>query len=123
MLVGTPVQESITVIHSDDQGFSDYAITLTCTYTQESGQWVGVCEELGTTAFSDTLEHAQVELREAMELQLNEVERLGYAREYLDKNQVTVASIPTNRQTGFTFASVKQTGLGSAGLRMLMNRK
>ena len=105
MLVGTPVQESITVIHSDDQGSSDYAITLTCTYTQESGQWVGVCEELGTSAFSDTLEHAQVELREAMDLQLNEVERLGYAREYLDKNQVPVASILTNRQTGFTLAT------------------
>ena len=105
MLVGTPVQESITVVHSDDQGSSDYAIMLTCTYTQESGQWVGVCEELGTSAFSDTLEHAQVELREAMELQLNEVERLGYAREYLDKNQVPIASIPTNRQTGFTLVT------------------
>ena len=104
MLVGSPGRESVAVIHSDDQGSSDYAITLTCTYTQESGQWVGVCEELGTSAFSNTLEHAQVELREAMELQLNEVERLGYAREYLGNNQVPIASIPANRQTGFTFA-------------------
>ena len=103
MLVGTSMQESITVIHTDEQGFSDYAITLTCTYTQESGQWVGVCEELGTSAFSDTLENTQAELREAMELQLSEIERLGYAREYLDKRQVT--------------------GLSSVGLRNLMNRR
>ena len=70
---------------------------------QDNG--LGFVKNLEPSAFSDTLEHAQVELREAMELQLNEVERLGYAREYLDKNQVPVASIPTNRQRGFTLAT------------------
>ena len=79
----TSMQESITVIHTDDEGFSDYAITLTCTYVQESRKWVGVCEELGTSTFSDSLEDTQAELREALELQLNEVEGLGYVREYL----------------------------------------
>lgn len=83
MSAGVSMQESITVIHADDRCFSDYAVTLMCVYTQEAGQWVGVCEEFGTSAFSDTLARAQVELREALELQLNEVERLGYVREYL----------------------------------------
>ena len=83
MAAGAAMQESITIIHADGRGFSDYAVTLTYAYTQEAGQWVGVCEELGTSAFSDTLAQAQVELREAIELQLNEVERLGYIREYM----------------------------------------
>ena len=105
MLAGTSMQESVTVIHTDEHGFSDYAVTLTCTYVQESGQWVGVCEELGTSTFSDKLEDTQAELREALELQLNEVEGLGYVREYLDQNRVTVVPIPVSRQTGFTFAA------------------
>ncbi len=83
MAAGTSMQETITVIHADGRGFSDYAVILTCAYTQEAGQWIGVCEELGTSAFSDTLAQTQVELREALELQLNEVERLGDVREYL----------------------------------------
>ncbi|MCY4652913.1 MAG: hypothetical protein OXC95_07080 [Dehalococcoidia bacterium] len=105
MSVGASMRESMTIIHTDDQGFSDYAITLTCAYKRESRQWVGVCEELGTSAFSDTLEQAQAELREAIELQLNEIERLGYTQEYLEKNQVRVVPISVNRQTGFTFAT------------------
>ena len=101
MSVETYMRESMTIIHTDDQGFSDYAVTLMCRYTQEAGQWVGVCEELGTSAFSDTLAQAQAELRDALELQLNEVERLGYVREYLDRNQVEVVPIPVDGQTGF----------------------
>ena len=42
-------------------------------------------KRLGTSTFSDKLEDTQAELREALELQLNEVERLGYVREYLDR--------------------------------------
>ena len=107
-MAGASMRESVTVIHTDDKGSSDYAITLTCTYSQESGQWVGVCEELGTSTFSGSLEDTQVELREALELQLNEVERLGYEREYLDRNEVTVVPISVERQTGFTFATAGQ---------------
>ena len=51
MLAGTSMQESITVIHTDEHGFSDYAVTLTCRYVQESGQWVGICEEVGDFDF------------------------------------------------------------------------
>ena len=95
-------EEQVTVIHTDDQGSSDYSIALTCAYTQESGQWVGVCKEFGTSAFSDTLENARVELQEAIELQLNEIERLGYIVEYLDRNQVKAVPFPSSRQIGFT---------------------
>ena len=105
MAAGDCMRESVTIIHAGDRGFSDYAVTLTCTYTEEVGQWVGVCEELGTSTFSDKLEDTQAELREALELQLNEMERLGYVREYLDRNRVTVVPIPVSRQTGFTFAA------------------
>lgn len=47
--------------HSNAQGSLDFAITLTCTYNQEGNQWVGVCDELGTSAFADTLNQARTD--------------------------------------------------------------
>ena len=47
---------------------------------------MGVCDELGTSAFADTLDQSRVELQEAVQLRLNEVERitdiLGYLADY-----------------------------------------
>ncbi len=93
--------ETIQVIHSDESGTSDYIINLTLNYYQEAGQWVGVCDELGTTAFADIWEQMKTELREAVELQLNEMERLSDIREYLADNQVTITPIGLHRQAGF----------------------
>ncbi len=102
------VEEGVTLIHTDAQGSSDYSIALTCAYAQESGQWVGVCKEFGTSAFSDTLENARVELQEAIELQLNEMERLGYIDEYLNSNDVRAVPFSTSRQIGFTIVPGRQ---------------
>lgn len=80
--------DNITVVHSGKDGIPDYTLSLKCEYTQEDGQWVGVCIELGTSAFSEELEDAQTELAEAITLQLEEMERLGYAEEYLEDNGI-----------------------------------
>ena len=56
-------RESIQIFHSDAQGSLDFGITLTCTYSQEGDQWVGVCEELGTSAFADALDQSRIELQ------------------------------------------------------------
>ena len=69
------MQDTVMVIHRNGQGSPDYVVLLTFEYREEAGSWVGVCAELGTSAFSDNLEQAKLELREAVELQLNELER------------------------------------------------
>lgn len=81
-------RETIQVFHSDARGSLDFAITLTCTYSQEGDQWVGICDELGTSAFADTLDQARTETQEAVQLQLNEVERITDIRGYLAGNEV-----------------------------------
>ena len=83
-------RETIQVFHSDAQGSLDFAVALTCTYAQEGNQWVGICTELGTSAFADTLDQARVETLEAVQLQLNEVERITNLKGYLADNQVAV---------------------------------
>ena len=93
--------ESVQVVHSDESGASDYIITLTLNYYQDYGQWVGVCDELGTSAFADTWEQMKIELRDAVELQLNGAERLSDIREYLAYNQVVITPIELPRQSGF----------------------
>ena len=93
--------ESVQVIHSDEFGKSDYIINLTLNYYQEAGQWIGFCEELGTSAFADDLEQTQAELREAVELQLNGVERITDVRDYLVANEVVIQPVKLSRQAGF----------------------
>ncbi len=93
--------ETVQVIHSDESGASDYIINLTLNYYQEAGQWVGFCEELGTSAFADDLEQTQAELREAVELQLNGVESITDVRDYLADNQVVIQPVKPSRQAGF----------------------
>ncbi len=93
--------ETVQVIHRDKSGAPDYIINLTLNYCQDSGQWVGVCDELGTAAFADDLEQTRIELREALELQLNGVESLADVREYLDDNQVVIQPVKLSQQAGF----------------------
>ena len=93
--------ESVQVIHSDEFGKSDYIINLTLNYCQEARQWTGCCEELGTSAFADDLEQTQAELREAVELQLNGVERITDVRDYLVDNEVVIQPVKLSRQAGF----------------------
>lgn len=98
----------VTVTHQDAQGNPDFVLGLTLDYQQEEdGQWAGVCLELGTPACADTLEQAELELREAVELQLNGMEDLGYLHEYLEAREVQIIPINpvANPVAGFTLAA------------------
>ena len=101
MVYITATHETVLVAHRDSRGFPDYTIKLSFTYHQESGQWVGVCDELGTSAFADTAAQMQAELLEAVELQLNEVARLTDVRAYLADNQVEILPIELPEHAGF----------------------
>ena len=98
-------RETIQVFHGDANGVPDYSITLTCTYAQEGDQWVGICTELGTSAFAETLEQTRVELQEAVQLQLNEVERLADAHDYLAENGIPVVLLNQSEAAGFAVAA------------------
>ena len=97
-------RESIQVFHIAFQGALDFAITLNCNYNREGDQWVGICDELGTSAFSDTLEKTRSELQQAIQLQLNEVERITDIRDYLADNEVAIQPVSQLRQGGFAVA-------------------
>jgi predicted RNase H-like HicB family nuclease len=102
------MRDTVTVIHRNGQGSPDYLVLLTFEYREESGSWVGLCPELGTSAFSDSPEQARLELREAVELQLNELERLTQIQEYLLENDVPVVPIgpdPSSQAAGFALAA------------------
>ena len=96
------MRDSATVIHRNTEGSPDYVIVLTFEFSQESDKWVGICLELGTSAFADTLDEIRVELQEAVELQLNGIERFGFIEDYLDKNQVPRVSIDSVTTFGFS---------------------
>lgn len=101
------MRDTATVIHRNNQGSPDYVIVLTFEFCEEAGQWVGLCLELGTSAFADTLEQVRLELQEAVELQLNEMERLAQVKDYLDDNHVRIVPIDpvaTSSTAGFAVA-------------------
>ena len=90
--------------HQDDRGFADYWGVLTVEFGEEEGQWVGICRELGTATQADTLAKAEDYLREALDLQLNEMARLTDVREYLIENEVNLMPISMPQEAGFAIA-------------------
>ena len=96
--------ETVVATHADNWGIPEYTIKLTFTYHQESEHWVGVCTELGTSAFAETREQMQAELRDAVELQLNEVTRIADVTEYLADNDVEIVPSKLPKQAGFAIA-------------------
>ena len=102
------MRETVTIVHRDQKGLPDYVIVLTFGYEVEAGKWVGACLELGTPAFSETFEQVREELHEAVELQLNELERLTQVEDFLQENRVHVAHLApraTPQGTGFAVIS------------------
>lgn len=62
-------------------------------FEEQGDLWVGTCFELGTSTFADTLEGVREEVADAVLLQLNEVERLGFMTEYLREHGVAQMSM------------------------------
>ena len=69
-------------------------IVLTADFEQEDGLWIGTCLELGTSTQAETLDELRAELKDAIDLQLNEMARLGYTREYLRSQGVKLMAMP-----------------------------
>lgn len=67
----------------------EYAVLLTVDFAKEPAEagevWTATCLELGTSAYAQSIEEARDQLQEAVQLQLNEVERLGFMEEYLEE--------------------------------------
>ena len=91
--------------YRDAQGSVDYWGVLTVEFGQEEQQWVGLCKELGTATHADTLAQVEMDLREAIDLQLNELAQIPNVREYLIDNGVNISPISVPQETGFAVAS------------------
>ena len=104
MLDPGAMRETVVVMHTDESGALDYTIKLTFAYHQEAGQWLGVCTELGTPAFAETLEQMQAELKDAVELQLNGMAQLSDVKDYLSDNGVEIMPAKLLKQAGFAIS-------------------
>lgn len=96
------MRDNVGAIHRDDQGRPDYISVLTFEYQQEAGQWVGLCLELGTSAFAATLEQTRQELHEAVGLQLNELEHLTEVRDYLAAQHVQIFPLVPSETSAYS---------------------
>ena len=75
-------------------GSPDYFMPLTMEYVFQEGKRVGSCLEIGTSGFADELDEMKSRLFEAVDLQLSEVERLGFLEEFLQDHSVSAYPIP-----------------------------
>ncbi len=88
------------------KGRPDEVIVLTLEFRQEEGRWLAECLELGTPAYSNTLEQAKKEVLEAVTLHLNQVEEMHIAEEFLKEHGVRRMPIKTpkgRRSNGLTW--------------------
>lgn len=91
----------VPFIYRDDRDGLEYGGVLTVEFGQEEDQWVGLCHELGTATHADTLAQVEVELLEAIDLQLNETARICDVREYLADNEVGLVPVSMSREACF----------------------
>ena len=88
------MRESVVGVHTAPQGQVRGLILLTFDLRREGDVWLGTCLELGTSTYADTLDGLREEMFDAVSLQLNEVQRLGFSSEYLREQGVAVLPIP-----------------------------
>lgn len=86
------MREAWAAIHFEGSKPVAVAI-LTADLFRDEGKWLAECLELGTATYASTLEEAQLELAEAVHLQLDEVEALGFLDEFLRDRGVKLLPI------------------------------
>jgi predicted RNase H-like HicB family nuclease len=59
-------------------------------YKDKDGRWVGECVELGTSNYGDTIEEAEEQLDESVQLHLNTLEMLGERDRFFQENNIKV---------------------------------
>ena len=68
-------------------------VHLTLHYEKSDDVWVAECQELGTVTEADTLEQAQSQLKEAVNLQLEQMDALGQVQGFLQEHNVRLHSV------------------------------
>lgn len=96
----------VRIEHRSPKGQTLGHITLTFGLEQYGAQWLGVCQELGTSVHADWPDEAWTDLVKAVLLQLNEMERLGYIEQYLEHNGVKIGPSPAEPGKPWCFAGV-----------------
>ena len=77
-----------------DDGVPRHTAAVSARFFPEGAVWVGICDELGTSAYADSIEEARTQLAEAIVLHLNEAQRLGFIDELLKTRGVVVMRVP-----------------------------
>lgn len=77
------MRATFSVIRFKGGGKSIEQIILTAEFREEAGEWLAECLELGTATYGSTLKVARKELTGAVLLQLNQVEQMGFSKEFL----------------------------------------
>ena len=82
------MRDLCVALQKDDEGNPLGIVVLTADIDEYEEQWVGTVLELGVSTYADSLDELRKELSDAILLQLNEIERLGYIDEYLREHGV-----------------------------------
>ena len=96
-------------------------VTLTLSFEQEGSEWVGVCLELGTSTFADTLEECQEELRELVADHLDVLGEIGERERFFEEWGIEVHTddkIPsefTIRGSGDSWNRLFERSAGTCG--------
>lgn len=90
------LRQALSVVHFKD-GKPYGILTLSVEFRQEDSRWLAECLELGTAAYGDTLERAEAEVLEAISLQLNQVEEMGFVQKFLKEHGVQEVAIRVPR--------------------------
>ena len=92
------MRDIIVAARVQDRGQAEVSvIILTADLKQERTKWLAECLELGTATYGETLDEARNDLLEAVTLQLNEVQQMGFIEDYLVDHGVPVIPIITTR--------------------------
>lgn len=67
---------------------NDYVILTIIFNKEEDGCWIAECEELGTSTYAKTLEQAEKEITEMVELHLNALESAGERENFFKKHNI-----------------------------------
>ena len=99
------LRESIAALRTEASAPTG-VIVLTMEYSEESDIWVGQCLELGTPAEAPTSKELRQELVEAVHLQLEQVQELGFIDAFLRNHGVALFPLgkeprPGGRGTGW----------------------
>ena len=80
-------------------GKPDQAIVLTGEFRQEGKRWLAECVETGTATYAATMAQARAELSDAITLQFDEIEKLGFVEQYLQDHRIRPQNIaPTSQR-------------------------